>query len=63
MGINRRSDVEERKNEETKAKARDEIPKERAGDASSRLETSEEPADDREKHDVAEKLRKRERGS
>ncbi len=63
MGINRFSDIEERKRNETDAKAGDELPKEKKGDASSRVEASEEPAEDREKREVVEKLKKRERES
>ena len=64
MGINRWSGgVEERKRNETDAKAGDEVDKEKKGDASSRQETSEGPAEDREKRQVVEKLRKRERES
>ena len=63
MGINRFSDIEERKRNEADAKAGDELPKEKKGDASSRLEASEEPADDREKREVVEKLKERERES
>jgi hypothetical protein len=59
MGINRWSDVEQRKRNETEAKAGDEIPKNEKGDASSRLQASEGPAEDEEKRDVVEKLRKR----
>ena len=59
MGINRFSDIEERKRNETDAKAGDEVPKERKGDASSRLQASEEPAEDEEKREVVEKLKKR----
>ena len=61
MGINRYSDIEERKRNETDAKAGDELPKGKKGDASSRLEVSEEPAEDQEKREVVEKLKKRER--
>ncbi len=47
MGINRWSGgIEERKRNETDATAGDELPKERQGDASSRLEASEGPAED-----------------
>ncbi len=60
MGINRRSDVEQRKRDETEAKAGDEIPKDDKGDASSRLQASEGPAEDEEKREVVEKLKKRE---
>ena len=42
MGINRWSDIEERKRNETDAKAGDELLKGKKGDASSRLEASEE---------------------
>ena len=61
MGINRFSDVEERKRNEKEAKAGDEIPKGKKGDSSSRLQTSEEPAE--EKREVIEKFEKRERES
>ena len=60
MGINRFSDIEERKRSETDAKAGDEVPKGKKGDVSSRLEVSEEPAEDKEKRLVIEKLEKRE---
>ena len=63
MGINRWSDIEERKRNETDAKAGDEIPKGKKGDASSRLEASEGPAEDEEKRRVLEKLKEREQGS
>ncbi len=63
MGINRWSDIEERKRNETEAKAGDELPKGKKGDASSRVEASEEPADDEEKREVVEKLKERERES
>jgi hypothetical protein len=63
MGINRLSDKEERKRNETDAKAGDEIPREKKGDASSRLQASEGPAEDEEKREVLEKLEKRERES
>ena len=63
MGINRFSDIEERKRNETDAKAGDEIPKQEQGDASSRLESSEGPTEDPEKREVVEKLRKREQES
>jgi len=61
MGINRFSDVEERKRNETDAKAADEVPKGKNGDTSSRLQASEEPAGDDEKREVVEKLEKRKR--
>ncbi len=61
MGINRWSGgIEERKRNETDAKAGDEIPAEKKGDASSRMQSSEEPAENEEKREVVEKLRKRE---
>jgi hypothetical protein len=64
MGINRWSGgVEERKRNETDAKAGDEVDKEKKGDTSSRQESSEGPAEDQEKRQVVEKLRKRERES
>jgi hypothetical protein len=63
MGINRFSDIEERKRNETDAKAGDELPEEKEGDASSLLQVSEEPAEDREKREVVEKLKERERKS
>ena len=63
MGINRWSDIEERKRNETDAKAGDELPKGKKGDSSSRLEVSEEPAEDQEKREVVEKLKERERES
>jgi hypothetical protein len=63
MGINRFSDIEERKRNETDAKAGDDIPKKEQGDASSRLEASEGPSEDPEKREVVEKLRKREQES
>jgi hypothetical protein len=64
MGINRWSGgMEERKRNETDAKAGDEVPKEKQGDAPSRLEASEGPAEDQEKREVVEKLKKREERS
>ena len=63
MGINRWSDVEQRKRNEPEAKAGDEIPKNEKGDASSRLQASEGPAEDEEKREVVEKLRERESDS
>ena len=63
MGINRFSDIEERKRNETDAKAGDEVPREKKGDASSRLQASEGPVEDKEKREVVEKLKKRERES
>ncbi len=59
MGINRFSDIEERKRNEADAKAGDELPKEKKGDASSRLQASEGPAEDEEKREGVEKLKKR----
>ena len=63
MGINRWSDIEERKRNETDAKAGDEIPAEKKGDASSRLQAAEEPAENEEKREVVKKLEERERDS
>ena len=63
MGLNRFSDIEERKRGEKEAKAGDEIPKGKKGDVSSRLQTSEEPAEDEEKREVVEKLKEREQNS
>ena len=61
MGINRWSHIEERKRNETDAKAGDELPKGKKRDASSRVEASEEPSEDREKREVIEKLKERDR--
>jgi hypothetical protein len=61
MGINRFSDMEERKRNETDAKAGDEVPKGEKGDVSSRQQASEGPAESEEKREVVEKLKKRER--
>ena len=63
MGINRFSDIEERKRNETDAKAGEEVPKGKKGDTSSRLQASEGPAESEEKRGVVEKLKKRERES
>jgi hypothetical protein len=63
MGVNRWSDIEERKRNETDAKAGDRLPEEKKGDDSSRLQASEEPAADEEKREVVEKLEERERRS
>ena len=63
MGINRFSDIEERKRNETDAKAGDELPAKNKGNASSRLQASEGPAEDQEKRQVVEKLKERERES
>ena len=60
MGINRFSEIEERKRTETDAKAGDELAAGKKGDASSRLQASEGPAEDEEKRDVVEKLKERE---
>ena len=60
MGINRFSDIEERKRNETDAKAGDEVPKGKKGDVSSRLQASEGPTEDEEKRRVLEKLKDRE---
>ncbi len=63
MGINRWSDIEQRKRNETDAKAGDEVPKAKKGDAASRLQASEGPAENEEKREVVEKLQKRQRES
>ena len=63
MGINRWSDIEERKRNETDAKAGDKTPEEKKGDASPRLQASEDPASNEEKQEVVEKLEERERES
>ena len=63
VGINRWSDIEERKRNETDAKAGDEIPAKEKGDASSRMQASEGQAENKEKREVVEKLEKRERDS
>lgn len=63
MGINRYSDIEERKRNEMDAKAGDEVPKGEKGDASSRVDASEGPGEDPEKREVVEKLKKREQDS
>ena len=63
MGINRFSNIEERKRNETEAKAGDEVPKEKKGDISSRVEASEGPAEDSKKREVIEKLKEREQDS
>jgi hypothetical protein len=60
MGINRFSDIEERKRNETDAKAGDEVPEGKKGDSTSRLRASEEPAESKEKREVVEKLKERE---
>jgi hypothetical protein len=61
MGINRWSGgIEDRKRNETDAKAGDELPEGKKGGASSRMEASEEPAENEEKRRVREKLEERE---
>jgi hypothetical protein len=60
VGINRFSDIEERKRTETVAKAGDELPAGKKGDSSSRLQASEGPAEDEEKREIVEKLKERE---
>ena len=57
MGINRWSDIEERKRNETDAKAGDDMPADKKGDAASRLQASEGPMEDEEKRKVVEKLK------
>lgn len=61
MGENPWSEIEERKRRERNAKAGEQIPEEKKGDAASRVEASEGPAEDQEKREVVEKLKKRER--
>ena len=63
MGINRWNDVEESKRNEREAKAGEQIPEEKRTEASSRLESSEEPVEDPGKRRVVEKLEKREQDS
>jgi hypothetical protein len=63
VGINRFSDIEERKRNETDAKAGDELPEEKKGDASSRVEASEGPAENPEKRRALEKLKEQEQGT
>jgi hypothetical protein len=63
MGINRFSDIEERKRNETEAKAGDKVPKGDKGDTSSRVDASEGPAEDPEKREIVEKLKEREQDS
>ena len=60
MGINRwSSGIEERKRNEADAKAGDELPEDKKGDASSRVEASEGPAEDPEKKRVLKRLEER----
>ena len=59
VGINRWSDLEERKRNETDAKAGEELAAEDKGDASSRLQASEGPKENEEKREVVEKLKER----
>lgn len=57
MGVNRWSGGrEDRKRNETDAKARDGVPKKKKGDTASRVESSEEPTEDEEKRRVLDKL-------
>ena len=58
MGINSWSAIEQRKRNETDAKAGEDVPKGKKGDATSRLQASEGPAEDPEKREVVEKLEK-----
>jgi hypothetical protein len=60
VGINRWSDIEERKRTETDAKAGDELAASKKGDSSFRLQASEGLAEDEEKREVVEKLKERE---
>ena len=59
-GINCFSDIEERKRNETDAKAGVEVPKGKKGDVSSRVQASEGPTEDEEKRRVLKKLKDRE---
>jgi hypothetical protein len=61
MGENPWSEIEERKRRERDAKAGEELPEGKKGDSSSRVEASEGPAEDQEKREVVEKLKRRER--
>jgi hypothetical protein len=56
MGINRWSDIEERKRVETGAKADNAPPQEEKGDSSSRVRASDAPDENPEKRRVLEKL-------
>ena len=60
MGVNRWSDIEERKRNESDAKAGDELPADKKGDAASRVQASEGPKENDEKREVIEKLKERE---
>jgi hypothetical protein len=60
VGINRWSDIEERKRNETNAKAGEELPAEEKGDDASRLQASEGPMENEEKREILKKLKKRE---
>jgi predicted transcriptional regulator YheO len=60
VGINRFSDIEERKRNETEAKAGDEVAAENKGDTASRLQASEGPKENEEKREVVKKLKERE---
>ena len=60
MGINRWSDMQERKRTETDAKAGDELPADKKGDAFSRPRASEGPKENEEKREVIKKLKERE---
>jgi hypothetical protein len=60
VGINRWSDIEERKRNESDAKAGDELPADKKGDAASRLRSSEGPKENEEKREVVKKLKERE---
>lgn len=60
VGINRWSDIEERKRNEADAKAGAALPEGvKKGDSSSRLEASEGPDESPEKREVVEKLKER----
>jgi len=63
MGINRWNEREEKRMKANDPDASPHVTEDRKGDASSRLDESEEPAESEEKRRVAEKLREREEGS
>ncbi len=55
MGINRWEEQQE--SADKRGRDPDKLPKDKKGDESSRLQSSQEPAEDREKQEVVEKLR------
>ena len=60
LGIDRWSDFEECQRNETDAKAGDELPADKKGDAASHVQASEGPKENEEKREVVEKLKGRE---